>query len=253
MYHVYKYKVSTGNEFVGKLVGTGEIGTRNNKKQRVTMGTSLEIENRSLHDQVVSRVRDLIIEGVLEPGARIDEADLIQKLGVSRTPFREALRTLAAEGLVIVRPSRGSTVRKLTRDDVRSMLEVLGHLEQLAGELACARASDDEVTALIDLHNQMMERYYARDRMPYYKMNQEFHSRLTELSKNEPLQEMQSNLQARLKRIRYIGNEKPEYWAGAVADHEAMVAALKARDGKALGAAMATHIQNTWERVKDSL
>lgn len=217
------------------------------------METSLEIENRSLHDQVVSRVRDLIIEGVLKPGSRIDEADLIKKLGVSRTPFREALRTLAAEGLVIVRPSRGATVRKLTPEDVFSMLEVLGHLEQLAGELACARASDDEIAALVDLHNQMMERYHERDRMPYYKMNQEFHSRLTGLSKNEPLQDMQANLQARLKRIRYIGNEKPEYWAGAVADHEAMVAALKDRDGPRLGQAMATHIRNTWERVKDSL
>lgn len=235
------------------MARTGKAKTISNKSQWVIMGTSLEIENRSLHDQVASKVRDLIIEGILEPGARIDEADLIQKLGVSRTPFREALRTLAAEGLVIVRPSRGSTVRKLTPEDVKSMLEVLGHLEQLAGELACDRASDAEVAALVDLHNQMMERYYARDRMPYYKMNQEFHSRLTALSKNEPLQEMQSNLQARLKRIRYIGNEKPEYWAGAVADHEAMVAALKQRDGKALGAAMATHIQNTWDRVKDSL
>ncbi|PRY88283.1 GntR family transcriptional regulator [Donghicola tyrosinivorans] len=217
------------------------------------MVSSLEIENRSLHDQVVSKVRDLIIEGILEPGSRIDEADLIQKLGVSRTPFREALRTLAAEGLVIVRPSRGSTVRKLTTEDVFSMLEVLGHLEQLAGELACQRASDQDIAELVDLHNRMMTRYAARDRMPYYKMNQEFHSRLTALSQNQPLQEMQANLQARLKRIRYIGNEKPEYWAGAVADHEAMVAALKERDGPRLGQAMATHIKNTWERVKDSL
>ncbi|MEC9196682.1 MAG: GntR family transcriptional regulator [Pseudomonadota bacterium] len=217
------------------------------------MVSSLEIENRSLHDQVVSKVRDLIIEGILEPGSRIDEADLIQKLGVSRTPFREALRTLAAEGLVIVRPSRGSTVRKLTAADVFSMLEVLGHLEQLAGELACQRASDQDIAELVDLHNRMMTRYAARDRMPYYKMNQEFHSRLTALSQNQPLQEMQANLQARLKRIRYIGNEKPEYWAGAVADHEAMVAALKERDGPRLGQAMATHIKNTWERVKDSL
>ena len=217
------------------------------------MVSSLEIENRSLHDQVVSKVRDLIIEGILEPGSRIDEADLIQKLGVSRTPFREALRTLAAEGLVIVRPSRGSTVRKLTAADVFSMLEVLGHLEQLAGELACQRASDQDIAELVDLHNRMMTRYAARDRMPYYKMNQEFHSRLTALSQNQPLQEMQANLQARLKRIRYIGNEKPEYWAGAVADHETMVAALKERDGPRLGQAMATHIKNTWERVKDSL
>ncbi|TNF64268.1 MAG: GntR family transcriptional regulator [Rhodobacteraceae bacterium] len=217
------------------------------------MNTSLAITNRSLHDQVVSRVRDLIIEGILEPGSRIDEASLIDELGVSRTPFREALRTLAAEGLVIVRPSKGSVVRKLTPEDVFAMLEVLGHLEQLAGELACQRASDQEIQALVDLHNRMLVHYRARDRMPYYKLNQEFHSRLTELSKNDTLQEMQRNLQARLKRIRYIGNQRPDSWAGAVEDHEAMVAALKARDGKRLGQAMARHIANTWDRVKDSI
>lgn len=217
------------------------------------MNESLTITNRSLHDQVVSRVRDLIIEGVLEPGSRIDEAGLIEDLGVSRTPFREALRTLAAEGLLIVRPSKGSVVRKWTREDVFSMLEVLGHLEQLAGELACARATDDEIDELVSLHNQMLEYYRAADRMPYYKLNQEFHSRLTGLAKNKTLQEMQRNIQARLKRIRYIGNEKPEAWAGAVEDHEAMVAALKQRDDKRLGEAMAKHLQNTWERVKDSI
>jgi len=217
------------------------------------MNSSIAITNRSLHDQVVSRVRDLIIEGVLEPGSRIDEARLIDELGVSRTPFREALRTLAAEGLVIVRPSKGSIVRKWTPEDVFAMLEVLGHLEQLAGELACARASDEEIADLVDLHNRMLGHYRARDRMPYYKLNQEFHSRLTELSKNETLQETQRNLQARLKRIRYIGNQRPEYWAGAVEDHEAMVAALKDRDGARLGQAMARHIRNTWDRVKDSI
>ncbi len=217
------------------------------------MNTSLAITNRSLHDQVVSRVRDLIIEGVLEPGSRIDEASLIDELGVSRTPFREALRTLAAEGLLIVRPSKGSVVRKLTPEDVFAMLEVLGHLEQLAGELACERASDQEIKALVDLHNRMLVHYRARDRMPYYKLNQEFHSRLTELSKNDTLQEMQRNLQARLKRIRYIGNQRPDSWAGAVEDHEVMVSALKARDGKRLGQAMAQHIANTWDRVKDSI
>jgi len=217
------------------------------------MNTSLAITNRSLHDQVVSRVRDLIIEGVLEPGSRIDEASLIDELGVSRTPFREALRTLAAEGLLIVRPSKGSVVRKLTPEDVFAMLEVLGHLEQLAGELACERASDHEIKELVDLHNRMLVHYRARDRMPYYKMNQEFHSRLTELSKNDTLLEMQRNLQARLKRIRYIGNQRPDYWAGAVEDHEVMVSALQARDGKRLGQAMAQHIANTWDRVKDSI
>lgn len=217
------------------------------------MNTSIAIMNRSLHDQVVSRVRDLIIEGILEPGSRIDESALIEELGVSRTPFREALRTLAAEGLVIVKPSKGSVVRKWTPSDVFSMLEVLGHLEQLAGELACERASEDEINDLIALHEEMLTYYKANDRMPYYKLNQEFHSRLTALSKNATLEEMQRNIQARLKRIRYIGNEKPDAWAGAVQDHEAMIVALKSKDGKKLGQAMAKHIKNTWDRVKDSL
>ena len=217
------------------------------------MNMSLAITNRSLHDQVVSRVRDLIIEGHLEPGSRIDESQLIEKLGVSRTPFREALRTLAAEGLVIVRPSKGSVVRKWTPEDVFSMLEVLGHLEQLAGELACVRASDEAIDELLQLHHEMLAFYKARDRLPYYKLNQEFHTRLTALSRNPTLQEMQRNIQARLKRIRYIGNEKPDAWAGAVEDHEAMIAALEKRDSKRLGEAMAKHIKNTWERVKDSV
>lgn len=217
------------------------------------MNSSLTINNRSLHDQVVSRVRDLIIEGVLEPGERIDEANLIEQLGVSRTPFREALRTLAAEGLVIVRPSKGSIVRKWTREEVLSMLEVLGSLEKLAGELVCARASDKEITDLVDLHHLMMTHYGDAERMAYYKLNQEFHSRLTRLSQNEALVEMQRILQARLKRIRFIGSQKAENWAGAVADHETMVGALKARDGANLGAAMQRHLMNTWDRVKDSI
>lgn len=217
------------------------------------MDSSLAIKNRSLHDQVVSRVRDLIIEGTLEPGSRIDEVHLTEELGVSRTPFREALRTLAAEGLVIVRPSKGSIVRKLTPEDVFSMLEVLGHLEKLAGELVCERATDAEIHSLIELHERMMDRYSARDRMPYYKMNQEFHSRLAELSRNETLMEMQANIQARLKRIRYIGNQQPDSWAGAVADHEKMMEALKRRDGPALGDAMSVHLKKTWDRVRDSI
>ena len=195
------------------------------------MDLSIAITNRSLHDQVVSCVRDLIIEGKLEPGSRIDEAQLIAELGVSRTPFREALRTLAAEGLVIVRPSKGSVVCKLTPKDVFEMLQVLGQLEKLAGELACEQASDADVAGLVALHDQMMDCYRIRDRLPYYKLNQEFHSRLAVLSGNETLRDMQANIQARLKRIRYIGNEKPEYWAGAVADHEEMVKALIVRDG----------------------
>lgn len=216
-----------------------------------TPGELPAIQRRTLHEQVVERVRDMIIEGNLAPGARINEAALVESLGVSRTPLREALRTLAAENLIDIRPSRGSVVRRLTPADVASMLEVLAELEKLAGRLACERGSDSEVAALLELHEAMMRHYAVRDRLPYYKLNQEFHSRLVALSGNPALVEIQASLQSRLKRIRFIGNRRPDAWADAVAEHQEMVTALGQRDGPRLGDLLARHLTNTWERVRD--
>lgn len=211
------------------------------------------IRKRPLHDEVADRIRDLIIEGRLKPGERIDEASLVEQLGVSRTPFREALRTLAAEGLVDIRPSRGTHVRALSPEEVLSMLEVLGELERLAGRLAVERADDAALDELIDIHETMMTRYAARERLEYYKLNQRFHSRVAELSGNPTLIEVQANIQARLKRIRFIGNRDADKWAAAVADHEGMAEAIRARDGAALGERLHGHLMATWERVRGTL
>ncbi|MEO0383836.1 MAG: GntR family transcriptional regulator [Pseudomonadota bacterium] len=211
------------------------------------------IEKQTLHDQVASQLRDLIIEGVLEPGSRIDETALVDRLGVSRTPFREALRTLAAEGLVMIRPSKGTVVRRLQREEVYSMLEVLAEIERLGGRLACERAKPAEISELLNIHDRMIALYEARDRLPYYKLNQLFHSRVAEVSRNATLIEVQANIQSRLKRIRFVGNHKPKDWADAVADHEEMAKALRAGDGPRLGDVMAKHLMRTWDRVEDSL
>ncbi len=110
-----------------------------------------------------------------------------------------------------------------------------------------------EIASLLRLHDRMMFCYEKRDRLPYYKLNQEFHTRLSALSGNPTLSDFQGNIQARLKRIRFTGNAKPDAWSGAVAEHEGMAAALRDRDGARLGDAMAEHLRNTWVRVKDSL
>ena len=211
------------------------------------------IEKQTLHDQVANQFRDLIIEGHLEPGSRIDETALVDQLGVSRTPFREALRTLAAEGLVVIRPSRGATVRKLSPDEVFSMLEVLAEIERLGGRLACDRASEAEVAMLLDIHHRMMALYAKRDRLAYYKLNQLFHTRVAAASQNPTLIEVQGNIQARLKRIRFVGNRNEDAWADAVADHEEMAAALRAGDGDRLGDMLALHLTRTWDRVRNSI
>jgi DNA-binding GntR family transcriptional regulator len=211
------------------------------------------IARQSLHDAVVNRVRDMIIEGTLPAGSRIHETQLGDRLGVSRTPLREALKFLAREGLVELVPSRGAVVRRFTPKDVRDSLAVMAVLEELAGRLACDNATDEQVREVRRTHDAMLRCYEIKDRLTYFKLNQDIHSAIIRLSGNEWLADVHGMLQARLKRIRFIGNEGPVKWAAAVADHEEMMTALEARDGARLSAAMRHHMDETWHRVKDSL
>jgi DNA-binding GntR family transcriptional regulator len=207
----------------------------------------------NLHEALVSRVRDMIIEGRLPPGSRVHEGNLGRELGVSRTPLREALKFLASEGLLELSPGRGAVVRRFSPKEIRDSLAVIGLLEAEAGRLVCRNATDAEVAELFDLHARMLEKYAARDRLPYFKLNQAIHSAFLRLSGNEALVHVHGMLQARLRRIRYVGHEGPEKWADAVADHEAMMAALRERDAEGLARALSQHMDSAWERVKDAL
>ena len=211
------------------------------------------IDRQSLHHVVVSRLRDMIIEGVLPPGVRIHEGQLGQQLGVSRTPLREALKVLAMEGLVELIPGRGATVRKLTAKAVEHMLDVLNALKSLAGVLTCLYASDDEIRGIRQLHDEMLDYYRTGNRLQYFKRNQQIHARLIDLTRNDSLSMLHEILQSRMKRIRFLGDKNDETWAAALADHEEMIAALEARDGKRLSAALVDHLAKTWDRVKDAI
>ncbi|MBQ0822005.1 GntR family transcriptional regulator [Microvirga sp. HBU67558] len=207
----------------------------------------------TLHDAIVARVRDMIIEGELSPGTRLHEGNLGKMLGVSRTPLREALKFLVSEGLLELSPGRGAVVRQFSAKDVHDSLIVLGNLEGLAGRLACENATDQEIREVRQLHDHMMDMYEKRDRLPYFKLNQSIHSSILRLSKNEALASVHNVLQARLKRIRYIGNEGPEKWAGAVADHVEMIEALEARHADRLSTILNAHMLKTWERVRHAI
>ena len=217
------------------------------------LGESLPIIRRSLHDEVVSRVRDLIIEGVLAPGARVHEGNLCNKLGVSRTPLREALKVLASEGLIELMPNRGAMVRRPTPPEVLDTLTVLGEMEALAAKLVCARAGDADIAEVRAIHMRMLDCFARRDRLEYFKLNQSVHSAIVRLSGNRVLAATHDTLQARIKRVRFLGNEREENWHRAVAEHEEMIAALEARDARRLGRALRAHMENAWQRVRDAL
>jgi DNA-binding GntR family transcriptional regulator len=99
----------------------------------------------------------------------------------------------------------------------------------------------------------MQECYNLRDRLRYYKLNQAIHTEITQLAGNQALSSMQAVLQSRLKRIRFIGHEGPEKWEAAMAEHQEMIVALEARDGKALAKVLGRHLLNAWQRVKDAI
>lgn len=216
------------------------------------VGTYPKILRRTLHDEVLERLRDMIIEGRLEPGQRLNEGQLGLQLGVSRTPLREAIKTLASEGLVEIQPAKGALVRKFSARDLFQILEVLKSLEQLGGRLAC-QASDSTVDAIHDLHKRMMALYATRERLEYFKLNQAIHTAIVAASDNAVLIEMHGTLQSRIKRLRFIGNEGPAKWAGAVAEHEEMMAALLKRDADALAETIGRHMDATLLRVREVL
>ncbi|MCZ8183713.1 MAG: GntR family transcriptional regulator [Beijerinckiaceae bacterium] len=207
----------------------------------------------TLHDAVLNQLRDMIIEGKLPPGTRINEGPVGASLGVSRTPLREAIKTLASEGLVEILPAKGAIVRRFSEKDIRDILDVLKTLEQLAARLTCAHASDDEIAEIADLHKQMLRLYADRNRLAYFKLNQEIHSAIVRASGNTALTQVHEQLQARIKRVRFIGNELPERWAGAVAEHEEMNLALLARDGERLSEVLGRHLDKTLDRVRDAI
>ncbi|MTW17834.1 FCD domain-containing protein [Rhodoplanes serenus] len=211
------------------------------------------IVRQTLHDAVVSRVRDLIVDGTLASGTRIHESNLGRELGVSRTPLREALKYLASEGLIELSPGRGAVVRQFSAKDIRDSLIVLGELEGLAGRLACVHASESQIAEVAAMHARMVAMYEARDRLPYFKLNQEIHTAIVRISGNEALVDVHGIIQARLRRIRYLGHQGPENWAQAVTEHEQFVTLLRARDADGLARALAHHMDATWERVKNEV
>lgn len=211
------------------------------------------ISRVTLHDAVLNQLRDMIIEGVLAPGTRINEGQVGASLGVSRTPLREAIKTLASEGLIEILPAKGAIVRRFSENDIRDILEVLKIIEQNAARLACQRASDAEIAAIERLHLQMMDLYRDRNRLAYFKLNQSIHTSIVRASGNATLLQTHEQLQARIKRVRFIGNEKPERWASAVAEHEEMVTALKSRDGEGLAEVLGRHLDKTMDRVRDAI
>jgi len=208
------------------------------------MNLTDSIKRPSLHEELVERLRNLVVEDALKPGEKVPEKDLCEAFGVSRTPLREALKVLASEGLVVLQANRGARVTKVTREELENTFPVIAMLEQLAGELACQNLSDAGIAQIEKRHDAMVKAFIARDRKAYFQANQDIHNALIEGAQNDILETHHRMLAARVRRARFMVNLSDERWAQAIQEHEQMMEKLRDRNADALGQLMKTHMMN---------
>ena len=209
----------------------------------------------SLHDEILVKLRDFIVEGGLPDGARIPERELCSTFGISRTPLREALKVLAAEGMVELLPNRGARVRGLTADDIRDLFEVMGGLEAVAGRLACERISEPALAEIEALHYQMYAAYLHRDLQDYFRLNQLIHEAIVTAAANPVLSATYRSFAGRIRRVRYAANldRRRDRWGEAVREHEEILDVLRRRAGSEAAEVLYRHLQNKRSAALDHL
>jgi len=210
---------------------------------------SLEIDRRPLHEEVADRLRSMITEGGLAPGARLNERVLCERLRVSRTPLREAFKVLAAERLIELNPNRGASVVELSRSDVEQLFELMGALEGLAGQLAAARRTEAELAEIRALHFEMLAAHARRDLPAYYDLNRRIHVAISRCARNGMLAETYDSVNTRIQNLRFRSNFNQDKWNHAVREHQQMLEALETGNGSALRALLETHLRNKRDAV----
>ena len=205
----------------------------------------LGINRRYLHDEVVDRMRDLIRSGELEPRARINVSELTERFGISRTPLREALKVLAAEGLVTMKVRRGAYVTEMSEKDLRDVYHLLSLLESDAAGVVATTATPAQLQTLRDLHAELEAAAAERER--FFAINERFHMLLLELADNRWRSQMVADLRKVMKLNRHNSLLKQGRIEDSLNEHRAILAAMVARDAKATVKAMKAHFAQGFE------
>ncbi|PQA78736.1 GntR family transcriptional regulator [Rhodoferax sp. TS-BS-61-7] len=211
----------------------------------------MRLVHNSLHDEVADGLRARIFEGLLAPGSFIDEAALCTELAISRTPLREALKVLAAEGLVRHEPRRGSFVNQVTEQDLDDIFPVIALLEGRCALEATRNATDADIAALETLHTSLQQHAAAKRITDYYAVNFQIHEAIITLANNRWLAQVIADLRKILKLARLQQLHAPGRLEQSLSEHLAVFAAIKARDGEAADAAMRTHLLRQREALRE--
>ncbi len=206
-----------------------------------------------ISDQLREKIEDQIATGELSPGSALDEATLAEQHGVSRTPVREALIQLAAEGLIEIRPRRGAVVSSISPGRLLEMFDVMAELEAMCARLAARRMSESERAELLLAHQACEAARSSQDHDTYFYCNEHFHAAIYAGSHNIFLGEQAQQLQRRLRPYRRLQLRVRNRISASFAEHETIVRAIIAGDAMAAAEAMHGHVVVQGERFGDLL
>ncbi len=223
------------------------------KKDPATTRRTPKLKRMGLHERAAARMRTMIIRGELPPGSQTRETRLSKTLGVSRTPLREAMKVLAAEGLVELRPNRSPRITDLDTEGISELFEALAGIERLAAELAAQRATEKELQRLRTLQTRMETFHRERRLDDYFAINGEIHSLIVRAARNTPLREAHETLLSRAERARYLALGADRRWSNSVDEHSAILVALERRDSETSGRLLGEHVQRTGTALWDVL
>jgi len=206
-----------------------------------------------LADQIADVLREQMLTGTLQPGDPIHERDTSAALGVSRTPLREALLILEAEGLIETSPARSPIVAAPSLEDLSQLLAVLATLEALAGELACANATPKDLRAIRALYEDLVETDSDPDTVSHFKTDMAFHSTIVAASRNQPLIKTHQQYNSRLWRARYMSASRRVGRATSMEDHRMMVEGLEERNSEKTAKTMRNHLESAVKNIAQIL
>lgn len=206
-----------------------------------------------LRDVVFNTLRQAILKGELAPGERLMEIQLAEKLGVSRTPIREAIRKLELEGLVLMIPRKGAEVARISEKSMRDVLEVRRSLEELAIELACERMTEEDFKELDLAQNAFKKAVAGGTAMEIAETDEAYHDIIYNSTGNTRLVQILNNLREQMYRYRveYLKDEKN--FPILIREHSQIVEGLTAKDKTMLTAAMHKHVMNQATAVKEMI
>lgn len=220
------------------------------------MGTDFEVnmnEYLPLRDVVFNTLRQAILRGELKPGERLMEIQLANKLGVSRTPIREAIRKLELEGLVLMIPRRGAEVSEITEKSLRDVLEVRRALEELAVKLACEKIQDNEIEELKQAEAEFAEALKSGDVTVFAEADVKFHDIIYRTTDNQRLIQLLSNLREQMYRYRVEYLKKEDSHEVLLQEHARIMETIEKRDEEHAVEAVCTHIDNQVKVVSDTI